>query len=408
MFVLAPLKKPPVALLWSGQVVSAIGDELHRVALVWIAVGLLGRNAAYITAVQAAVIILFGLWGGWLADRLDPARTMIGADLARAAVAMILPVAVTVGTTQTWQLYATGIGLSLFGVMFNPALQVSLARLVDTADALHALNGLMDGTRRLARILGPGIVGGLTLLIPLHHFFTVNAVTYVVSAVTIFILGRRLGVGGAVGSVGGGGAWIEARHAVAWVARHRFLRFYLAGLILTTAGWVAVFYLCLPLHLQETRGSDVGAFGLIIAAYGCANIGVNLVLASWPGTRPGVIMYLGRIALGLGYIGMALPWDWSLVLISAAVAGAGGPMGELMFLILLRREVPPGMVGKVYSVRPIADSFGTLLGMLTAPWLLGYVDNAELMIGWGAIVLVLGAAGLWIFGSWRFRDGETG
>ena len=408
MFVLAPLKKPPVALLWSGQVVSAIGDELHRVALVWIAVGLLGRNAAYITAVQAAVVILLGLWGGWLADRLNPARTMIGADLARAGVAMILPIAVTVGTTQTWQLYVTGIGLSLFGVMFNPALQVSLARLVDTADALHALNGLMDGTRRLARILGPGIVGGLALLIPLHHFFTVNAVTYVVSAATIFILGRQLGVGGAIGSAGSGGAWIETRHAVAWVARHRFLRFYLAGLILTTAGWVAVFYLCLPLHLQETRGGDVGAFGLIIAAYGCANIGVNLVLASWPGTRPGVIMYLGRIALGLGYIGMALPWDWSLVLLSAAVAGAGGPMGELMFLILLRREVPPGMVGKVYSVRPIADSFGTLLGMLTAPWLLRYVDNAELMIGWGVAVVVLGAAGLWIFGGWRFRDGETG
>jgi hypothetical protein len=119
-------------------------------------------------------------------------------------------------------------------------------------------------------------------------------------------------------------------------------------------------------------------------------------------------MYLGRIALGLGYVGMALPWDWPLVLMSAAIAGAGGPMGELMFLILLRREVPPGMVGKVYSVRPIADSFGTLLGMLTAPWLLGYVDNAALMIGWGVIVLVLAAAGLQIFGGWRFRDGEAG
>lgn len=408
MFVLAPLKKPPVALLWSGQVVSSIGDELHRVALVWIAVGLLGKNAAYITAAQAAVIILLGLWGGLLADRRDPVRTMIGADLARAGVALILPIAVMVGDVEAWQLYATGIGLSLFGVMFNPALQVSLVRLVDTADALHALNGLMDGTRRLARILGPGIVGGLALLIPLHHFFTVNAVTYLVSALTIFILARHLGVVVAAGQGGGSGAWLETRHAVAWVARHRFLRFYLAGLILTTAGWVAVFYLCLPLHLQETRGSDIGAFGLIIAAYGCANIGVNLVLASRPVVRPGVVMYLGRIALGLGYVGMALPWDWSLVLVSAAIAGAGGPMGELMFLILLRREVPPGMVGKVYSVRPIADSFGTLLGMLTAPWLLDYFSNAELMIGWGAAVLVLGAIGLWMFAGWRFDDGRAG
>jgi MFS family permease len=410
MFVLAPLKQPPVALLWSGQVVSSIGDELHRVALAWIAVGLLGRSAAYVTAAQSAVIVTLGLCGGVLADRWDPRRTMIGAELARAAVAMVLPVAAMAGTIEAWQLYASAIGLSLFAVLFSPALQVSLSRLAETPDMLFAINGLVDGTRRLARIIGPGIVGALMLIIPLHHFFTVNAVTFLVSAATIAALGRRIGWRREeipAAGVAAGGVLIETRHAVAFVMGHRLLRSYLAGVVLSTAGWVAVFYLCLPLYLQATRGSDVGAFGLIIAAYGVANLSANLVLASRRIEWPGRTMYLGRLLMGAGFIGMALPWDWSLVLASAALAGTGGPMGELPFLVLLRHDVPRGMVGTVYSLRPIADGLGTLLGMLTAPWLLGWLGNADLIEAWGVVVVLLGVFGLWRFGGWRLSvDGR--
>ena len=44
MFVLAPLKRPPILLLWSALVAGGIGEELRRVALVWIAVDLIGKD----------------------------------------------------------------------------------------------------------------------------------------------------------------------------------------------------------------------------------------------------------------------------------------------------------------------------------------------------------------------------
>ena len=45
MFILKTLTHRPIRLLWGGQVLSAVGDELYKVALIWVAVGLVGARA---------------------------------------------------------------------------------------------------------------------------------------------------------------------------------------------------------------------------------------------------------------------------------------------------------------------------------------------------------------------------
>ena len=48
MRVLIPLARRPIRLLWAGQVLSATGQEFYMVAVVWIAAGLVGRDAGYV------------------------------------------------------------------------------------------------------------------------------------------------------------------------------------------------------------------------------------------------------------------------------------------------------------------------------------------------------------------------
>jgi MFS transporter, DHA3 family, macrolide efflux protein len=79
--------------LWIGQVLSAIGDQLFIVAAVWLAVQMAGRSAALVAAANFTAALVFGLLGGVYADRLNRRTVMIVVDLVRAAAVLTLPVA---------------------------------------------------------------------------------------------------------------------------------------------------------------------------------------------------------------------------------------------------------------------------------------------------------------------------
>ena len=70
----------PIRILWACEALSAVGDEVYKVALTWLAVGMIGANAGYLSAAQAGAILVFGLIGGYWADHWDPRRTMLHAE----------------------------------------------------------------------------------------------------------------------------------------------------------------------------------------------------------------------------------------------------------------------------------------------------------------------------------------
>jgi len=91
--ILQPLRDGAVAALWGGLATAAIGDQLYTVALSWIAVAVFGTAAGYLAALQAIVVLLTALLCGSWADRQKHRPVMIAADLARAAVLMLVVVA---------------------------------------------------------------------------------------------------------------------------------------------------------------------------------------------------------------------------------------------------------------------------------------------------------------------------
>ena len=62
------LRQPQLLRLWFGQASSSIGDEIYRVGLIWLAVGLMGENTGYLAAGQTASLMLLSFIGGRWAD----------------------------------------------------------------------------------------------------------------------------------------------------------------------------------------------------------------------------------------------------------------------------------------------------------------------------------------------------
>ncbi|MBM3571719.1 MAG: MFS transporter, partial [Alphaproteobacteria bacterium] len=75
-----PLVRRATALLWTSNACVALSNEVRRLALVWIAVSLVGEGAAYVAAVQAGSILVLSLWCGAIVDRWDPRHAMVAAD----------------------------------------------------------------------------------------------------------------------------------------------------------------------------------------------------------------------------------------------------------------------------------------------------------------------------------------
>ena len=403
------LRHRHLALLWIGQVFSAIGDYLYEIAVVWTAVQVAGGRAGIVIGAGTVARFACGVFGGVFADRWDRRRTMIAADLLRAIIVTIPLLLTLSGHLALWHLAVVAVLVNALGTLFDPALQASLPALVREPNDLYALNGLMDGTNRLARALGPSGAGLLLLLVPLPQFFTINAVSFLISAGTVAAIGRQFAWRTA--TVGGmsavrRGVLREIGEALTLVRGHRALASGIAANALSNLGWSPAFTVGVPLLADRVLGGGVGAYGAIVGAYGVGNIVSNVVIGSMTIRRPLRTLHLGRVVLGLGFLLIAFAPTVAVAVVGAALAALGGPMGDIVLLTMMQRDLPPGQIGKVYALRLATSTLFMSIGLILAGPLFATLP-VPLGIGLCALlILTVGIVGVLRFGGEeRTEDG---
>jgi DHA3 family macrolide efflux protein-like MFS transporter len=392
VLLLRPLRNGAVALLWSGLSLSALGDQLYAVALVWVAVGVFGPAAGYLTALQAGCGLLAALFTGRWADRWDRRRAMAGADLARASILLVLVGAWLLrGAPPAAGLAAAIIVLATGEAVFRPALAALLPTLQPDRSILPAANALFDTTDRTARLVGPGLVGVLGGVIPVVHFFTLDAASFLASAAAVLsIRPRATPVRPARGALLGG---------FAVVRQHRVLG---TALWLSAPGnglWFSGLYLALPLLIEQhgitgPGGSGLAAFGLCVSAYGCTNLATTLVVGARPlPARVAPMIFSGKVLVGLGITGLALGSAAGLpgLMLAAAVAAIGGPLGDIPLAVLRQTELPQGEIAAATRTFMTMSYLGTLTAMLLAPSIASWIGPVWLLAGCGAGMMSLAA-----------------
>jgi MFS family permease len=175
-----PLSNPPFRRLWSANIITVIGAQLTVVAVPAQIYAITGSSAYVgLTGVFGLVpLIVFGLWGGALADVLD-----------RRSILHVTTVGLILSSAAFWAQAAAGVDsvwllLSLFAVqqaffaINQPTRSAVLPRLLP-AHQLPAANALNMTVMQAGAIAGP-LVGGA--LIPVLGF----SVLYAVDTVTLF------------------------------------------------------------------------------------------------------------------------------------------------------------------------------------------------------------------------------
>ena len=165
----------------SGQVVSAVGTWMQRIAQDWLVLVLTGNNPVALgiaASLQFLPTLLFTLWAGVLADRLDKRKLLVVIQSGMALCALVLGVLDLTGLVQLWQVYLLCFVFGVFTALDVPIRQSFVAEMVGREHLANAI-ALNSSSFNLARVVGPAVAGLLVIWVGTGWVFLVNAISTV-------------------------------------------------------------------------------------------------------------------------------------------------------------------------------------------------------------------------------------
>jgi MFS family permease len=179
-------------LFFLGQVVSNTGTWMQRIAQDWLVLTLTGSSAAVgiTTALQFLPMLLFGLYGGVLVDRLRKRPTLLVTQTAMALTSLALAALTLTGQVQVWHIYVAAFALGLATVVDNPARQSFVTELVGPGQLQNAVS-LNSANFQSARLVGPAVAGLLITGVGTGWAFLLNGLSFIAPLTGLLLMRSR-------------------------------------------------------------------------------------------------------------------------------------------------------------------------------------------------------------------------
>src|ERR1700689_3514120 len=176
-------------LMWMGACASTIGTFVQQFAQSWLVYDLT-KDPFYLGLdlfLGQLPIILFSLFGGVFADRLDRRKMLLTSQYIQMACAFLLAILWHTHVVQIWHILALSFVVGLGQSFGGPAYSALLPTLVDPEDLSNAI--AMNSIQfNLARVLGPTIGGLAYTTLGAAWCFGLNGVSYIAVIISLFII----------------------------------------------------------------------------------------------------------------------------------------------------------------------------------------------------------------------------
>jgi len=345
-------------LLFSGQLVSAIGSQVSQLAFPLLILAVTGSpaQAGFLGAMRGFAYVLFGLPAGAYVDRWDRKKVMILSDTGRALALGSIPVALALGRLTLAQLYVVTFVEGMLFIFFGLAETSCLSRIV-RKEQLPAAVSLNEGTYSLSSLIGPSI-GGALFGFGRAFPFVADAVSYAVSAVSVFFIKmefqeERTQEQRHIAE--------EIREGLRWLWHQptiRFLCWVNGGVNLLYGGWTL-----LLISLAQRHGASAFAIGLIFATGGVGTL-IGTAFAAPVQHR----FTVGKIMVWISWLFVItwVPYAWAPDLIWLGIINA---LGFLFVPIYITTHfsyrlvlIPDALQGRVNSVFRLVTFGAGMLG----------------------------------------------
>ncbi|HTM58297.1 MAG TPA: MFS transporter [Candidatus Udaeobacter sp.] len=383
-------------LYWTGQLVSLIGTWMQSVAQGWLMHRL--TSSAFMLGLlgfcQFAPVLVFSLWAGVIADRVDKRRLLLITQSLAMAQAVAMALVTSMGVVQPWMVLLLALIFGVFNAFDLPARQSFLVEMVGKEDLSNAI-ALNSAAFNAARVIGPAFAGVLVAMIGEQGCFWLNAVSYMAVLYSLWRIHATRHIAPPAEELH---TMDYLRDGARYVWRTGPIRNLLA-LLGVSAGIGFQYLILLPVYTRDILHAGAGVYGLLVSAFG-----VGSLLSAAVMTRQLDRWDLRRnllIGLSTAGVGMAV-FAWSRNLALTSAMGLLSGFGLILYVAstntMLQHSVEDRYRGRVMS-------FYTLMLIGTAPigaLLLGSVAQrfgAPVATSISAAALLGGA--LWV--SYRLR-----
>jgi MFS family permease len=358
------LSVPNYRRYFAGQVVSLSGNWMQTVAAVWLVLSLTDSGVAVglTTALQFLPMLLFGAWGGLLADRFPKRRLLIVTQALMALPAIGLFAVTEAGTVAPWMVYIAVFAMGSVNAVDNPTRQSFVIEMVGPDRVVNAVS-LNSVIVQSARIVGPAIGGVLIAAFGVGLCFGVNALTFAAMIVALWRMDpaqlRSPPIGGREpGAI---------RAGLRYVKRTPALAVPLALMALVgTFGFN--FQVVLPLLARFSFDGGAGTYAVLVSAMGVGSVAGALITGAHGRTGPRLIA-AAALAFGVSALLSAAMPTMAFEIPMLALLGAAAVTFAASINSTLQLAVEPAMRGRVMALYSVVFLGSTPIGGPLTGWL---------------------------------------
>jgi MFS family permease len=360
---IAPLRTSrDFRLLFASRTVTLFGSQATEVALLVQAKQLTGSAVAVglLGAVELVPLVVFGLYGGALADRLDRRRLIRWCEAGLGCCAALLVVNASLARPAVWPLYLIAAGLMALSALQRPSLEASVPRVVGR-DQLTAAAALQSIAVNTSVIAGTALGGVLATWPGPLAVYVFDAVSFTVSLGFLGRLGPLPAPEPDDDAPAGG---LRSLLSGIRYARRRpeLVGSYLVDLAAMTFSFPNALF---PFMAAELHAP--WAVGLMFAAPSAGAVAASAT-SGWAGRvhRHGRAIALAAAGWGLAITGFGLAPDIAVALALLVLAGGADMLSGIFRATLWNQTIPDSMRGRMAGVELLSYGLGPSAGQIRA------------------------------------------
>lgn len=397
--------------LWAGQSASLLGSQISGIAVPLAAILVLDATAVQmgILAAMGGVPALIGIYLGVWVDRRRRAPIVVGADIGRAVLLGLVPVAYLFDFLTMNLLFAVAVGNGALSMLFQIAYRSFLPSVVVRSQLVDANSKLELATAGTASV-GPGAGGLLTQVLAAPIAVAFGSLMYLFSAILFrsmrvaeVIASNRNDSSGksisAFASIKEGFGFLRRNSVLIGIALSE------ATLVFFGAAWEAISLLFMVRELDFSPGmigalASIGSVGLFAGSYLSPRLSKKIGVGPSIGIAL-IVMSLSGFVLPLA--GGPTAAIYALVAMSEVAFLVGLVIYQVLQVSVRQSMTPDSLQGRITSIMVVSSRAAAPLGAIIGGLVGQHVGLRESLLISSA---GMGAAVFWLlyYRTWSLRE----
>jgi MFS family permease len=401
--VFVALRHRNFRLFLTGQFISLCGTWMQTIAQGWLVLQLTDSAFAVglVTALGSLPILLFTLYGGVVADRVNKRRFILVLQSLMLLEALTLGLLTALGLITVHWVMGLAVFFGFLTAFEVPVRQAFVAEIVDREDLMNAI-ALGSSAFNLARVVGPALAGVLIATLGLPACFFANAASYLAVIASLMRMEVTDARPATVTPL-----WTALGEGFGYVFGKRWPRA-LVIIVTTFSIFGFSFMPLMPVFARDALGLDASGYGVMVASIGTGALAAAFFMAAFGGRVSQSRLVLGSsIFFGTVLSAAALaPNTWSAVVLFTLCGGVMALNG-IAANTMLQTEAPDELRGRVMGFYSFMVLGLAPFGSLQAGWVAEHFGvRAAFAVG-GVVCLAVAAGVAWWMGrALRERRGR--